>query len=109
MQFSRITSSVVDLEIWSTSSRGFSFVISKGSRNGPGLHGQPGFVATWRPLYLNRPVIKVGGSPFHTFAEAEKACQAMLTHLTSLSRPDKPADLVRMREAEKRTKEAEKE
>ena len=25
---------------------------------------------------------RVGGSPFKTFAEAEKACEAMLAHLT---------------------------
>ena len=25
---------------------------------------------------------RVGGSPFRTFAEAEKACEAMLVHLT---------------------------
>ena len=63
--------------------RGFSFVISKESRSGPGLHGPPGFVASWRPIDVNKPAIKVGGSPFDTFAEAEKACEAFLSHLTS--------------------------
>jgi hypothetical protein len=60
----------------------FRSVISNESRSGPGLHGQPGFVASWRPLYLNRPAIRVGGSPFKTFAEAESACETFLTHLT---------------------------
>jgi hypothetical protein len=82
MQFSRIISPVKDLEVWSASSCGFSFVISFERRTGPGLHGQPGFMASWRPLYLNRPAIKVGGSPFKTFADAEKACASFLIHLT---------------------------
>ena len=82
MQFSRLISPVEDLEIWSASSRGFSFVISNESRSGPGLHGPPGFVASWRPLYRNRPAIRVGGSPFKTFAEAESACATFLTYLT---------------------------
>ena len=80
MQFSRITS-FVDLQIWNATSNGFSFVISFESRNGPGLHGPPGFVASWRPIYQNRTAIKVGGSPFKTLAEAEKACITMLVHL----------------------------
>ncbi|SIO52047.1 hypothetical protein [Bradyrhizobium sp. Ash2021] len=71
-----------DLEIWSASDRGYSFVISNESRSGPGLHGQPGFVASWRPIHLNKPATRVGGSPFNTFAEAEKACEAFLEHLT---------------------------
>jgi hypothetical protein len=52
------------------------------SRSGPGLHGRPGFVASWRPIYQCRGAIKVGGSPFKTLAEAEVACTAMLAHLT---------------------------
>jgi hypothetical protein len=83
MQFSRIISPVEDLQIWNASSNGFSFVISFESRSGPGLHGRPGFVASWRPIYQSRCAIKVGGSPFGTFAEAEKACAAMLVHLIS--------------------------
>ncbi|MFB9267349.1 hypothetical protein ACFFWD_30080 [Bradyrhizobium erythrophlei] len=79
LQFHRATS---DLEIWSASDRGYSFVISHESRSGPGLHGQPGFVASWRPIDLNKPAIRVGGSPFDTFAEAETACEAFLKHLT---------------------------
>jgi hypothetical protein len=83
LHFSRLGAETEELKIWSASERGFSFVISYESRGGPGLHGQPGFVASWRPIYINRPAIRVGGSPFKTFAEAEKACEAMLVHLTS--------------------------
>jgi len=70
-----------DIEIWSATSDGFSFVISHGSRTGPGLHGRPGFMASWRPLYENRSAIRITGSPFETFAEAEQACNTMLEHL----------------------------
>jgi hypothetical protein len=62
--------------------RGFSFVISNESRGGPGLHGNPGFVASWRPIHINKTAIRVGGSPFKTYTEAETACEAMLAHLT---------------------------
>ncbi|MEH2501326.1 MULTISPECIES: hypothetical protein [unclassified Bradyrhizobium] len=82
LHFRRVAPAKEELEIWSASERGFSFVISHESTTGPGLHGRPGFVASWRPINLNRPAIKVGGSPFKTFAEAEKACEAMLAHLT---------------------------
>ncbi|MCA6111823.1 hypothetical protein J6497_32410 [Bradyrhizobium sp. CNPSo 4026] len=82
MQFSRVIGPTEDFQMWSANSYGFSFVISNESRSGPGLHGQPGFVASWRLIDLNRPAIRVGGSPFKTFAEAEKACEEMLKHLT---------------------------
>jgi hypothetical protein len=49
MEFTRVISSVADMEIWSGSSNGFSFVISYESRSGPGFHGRTGFVASWRP------------------------------------------------------------
>jgi hypothetical protein len=81
LHFSRVAPATEELEIWSASERGFSFVISNESSSGPGLHGQPGFVASWRPINFNRPAIRIGGSPFKTFAEAEKACEAMLAHL----------------------------
>jgi hypothetical protein len=81
LHFSRVGTVREELEIWSASERGFSFVISNESSSGPGLHGRPGFVASWRPIDINRPAIRVGGSPFKTFAEAEKACEAMLAHL----------------------------
>jgi hypothetical protein len=82
LHFSRIAPATEELEIWSASESGFSFVISNESRSGPGLHGQPGFVASWRPINSNRNAIRIGGSPFKTFAEAEKACEAMAAHLT---------------------------
>ena len=81
LNFNRVAPASEELEIWSATERDFSFVISNESRNGPGLHGQPGFVASWRPINFNRPAIRVGGSPFKTFAEAEKACETMLAHL----------------------------
>ena len=62
-------------------SNSFLFVISFESRSGPGFHGRLGFVASWRPIYQNRSAIKLGGSPFKTLAEAEKACTTMLVHL----------------------------
>jgi hypothetical protein len=76
---------VEDMEIWSADSEGFSFVISYESPTGPGLHGRPGYVASWRPLYQSRGAIRVVGSPFKTFAEAEDACNTMLNHLKSES------------------------
>jgi hypothetical protein len=51
------------------------------SRSGPVFHGNPGFVASWRPVHQNRSAVKVIGSPFKTFAEAEKASEAVLSHL----------------------------
>ncbi len=83
MQFSRIITLVEDIQIWNASSDGFSFVISYESRSGPGLHGNPGFVASWRPIYQNRFAVKVTGSPFETLTAAEQACEVMLGHLIS--------------------------
>jgi hypothetical protein len=83
MEFTRVISPVADMEIWSGSSNGFSFVISYESRNGPGFHGRTGFVASWRPIHHQKTsATKIGGSPFKTLAEAEEACEAMLGHLT---------------------------
>ena len=82
LHFSRVAPATEELEIWSAIELGYSFVISNESRSGPGLHGRPGFVASWRPVDLNRTAIRVGGSPFKTFAEAEKACEVMLVNLT---------------------------
>lgn len=78
LQFHR---SVQDMEIWSASSDGFSFVISFGSPRGPGFHGRSGYLASWRPLHKNQAAIKIGGSPFRTLAEAEGACRNMIEHL----------------------------
>ena len=78
MEFTRVISPVEDMEIWSASSDGFSFVISYESRSGPGFHGHTGYVASWRPLHRSPGAIKIGGSPFKTLAEAEEACEAIL-------------------------------
>jgi hypothetical protein len=83
MQFSRVITPVEDIQIWNASNNGFSFVISYESRSGPGLQGNPGFVASWRPLYQNRSAVKVIGSPFKTLTAAEQACEVMLGHLIS--------------------------
>ena len=81
MQFVRVISRVEDMEIWNANRNGFSFVISYASHSGPGLRGRAGFVASWRPIYQNRCAIKVGGSPFKSFTEAEEACKVMLGYL----------------------------
>ena len=82
LHFRRVGPATEELEIWSASEQGFSFVISNESSGGPGLRGKPGFVASWRPIHINKPAIKVGGSPFKTYAEAESACETMLAYLT---------------------------
>jgi hypothetical protein len=69
------------MEIWSAASDGFSFVISHENRTGPGLHGSPGFTASWRPLYQNKAATRIAGSPFETFAGAEAACNEQLERL----------------------------
>ena len=76
---------VEQIGIWSASSSdGFSFVVSYASRSGESLQGRPGFMATWRPLYANRPAIRIAGSPFNTFAEAEDACNSTLKVLRNV-------------------------
>jgi len=74
---------IENLEIWSAISDGFSFVISHESPVGPGFHGRPGFMATWRPLYQNGSAIRIKGAPFKTFAAAEEACNVALDQLTN--------------------------
>lgn len=74
-----------NMEIWSASSDGFSFVITYESPVGPGFHGQLGYVASWRPVHQSSSAIKIGGSPFNTLAEAEEACNTMLKYLTKQS------------------------
>ena len=78
LQFHR---AVEDMGIWIATSDSFSFVISYASRTGHGLHGRPGFMASWRPLYQKTSAIRITGSPFKTFAEAEDACDTMFAHL----------------------------
>ena len=80
LQFHR---AVETMEIWSASSGEYSFVISFENPAGPGFHGRTGYVASWRPVYSGRSAIKITGSPFKTFDEAEAACEAKLKHLTS--------------------------
>ena len=83
MRFSRVVTPVEAIQMWNASSNGFSFVISYESRSGPGFHGNPGFLASWRPIYRNTPAIKVIGSPFKTMTDAEQACEVMLGYLIS--------------------------
>jgi hypothetical protein len=71
-----------NIEIWSATSEGYSFVISHDSLTGPGLHGRAGYLASWRPDE-GRGAIRIAGSPFKTFDEAKAACDTMLKHLTS--------------------------
>ena len=82
LHFSPVNAPLRDLEIWQANSSEYSFSISNESRSGPWLHGKPGFVASWRSLYNNKPAITVQGSPFATFVEAEQACDAMLSYLS---------------------------
>jgi hypothetical protein len=81
VKFSRVVTPVEVIQVWNANSDGFSFVISFASRGGPGFRGNPGFLASWREIDQNRFAVKVIGSPFKTFQEAEKACQAVLGHL----------------------------
>ena len=60
LHFNRVGPATAELEIWSASERGFSFMVSHESSCGTELHGQPGFAASWRPIHINRP-IRVGG------------------------------------------------
>ena len=83
LHFSPINTPLRDLEIWHTDAGEYSFAISQESRNGPGLRGKPGFIASWRSRYSNRPAITVQGSPFATFVQAAEACERELLQLTS--------------------------
>jgi|tagenome__1003787_1003787.scaffolds.fasta_scaffold20198012_2 hypothetical protein len=68
---------VENIDVWSANSADISFVITFASPNGPGFHGRLGFLATWRPVYSIMGAVKITGSPFSNFAEAEAACRAM--------------------------------
>ena len=72
---------VENMDVWSASSADISFVITFASPTGPGFHGRHGFLASWRPLYSSRAAVEVTGSPFETFAEAERACNTKLGDL----------------------------
>jgi hypothetical protein len=79
LQFRRV---VDQMQIWSANSAGYSFTISFfESLSGPGFRKMPGYVASWRPLDQGRGAIKITGSPFRSFEEAEAACAAMLKNL----------------------------
>jgi hypothetical protein len=80
LQFHR---AVEKMEIWSATCDDYSFAISFESFSGPGFHRRPGYVGSWRLLYQGRGAIKIVGSPFKSFDEAEAAREAMLKHLTS--------------------------
>ena len=68
---------VENMEIWSASSDGFSFVITYESPAGPGFHGRLGYMASWRRIHQSIGAIKIGGSasasggsPWRTFSSA---------------------------------------
>ena len=75
LQFRR---AVENMEVWSASSADISFVITFASPTGSGFRGRRGFLASWRPLYSSTGAVKVIGSPFNTFADAEGACKTMV-------------------------------
>ena len=76
-------SSIQNLELWSAVRNGFSFVIGQESPAGMGFHGLPGYTATWRSLDdPNQRTIRIEGSPFKTFTDAEKVCNEILRQLT---------------------------
>jgi hypothetical protein len=81
LRFSRVITPVENIQIWHALASSYSFVISYESRDGPGLHGRPGYMASCRPTERNRPAFKVTGSPFNAFTDAERACQTILTFL----------------------------
>ncbi|PPQ15399.1 hypothetical protein CV770_31665 [Bradyrhizobium sp. AC87j1] len=82
LQFHR---AVEDMGIWSASSDGYSFVISFQSPTGHDSRGRLGYVASWRPLDQSRGSIRIFGSPFQSFADAESACNSMLNNLRDLN------------------------
>ena len=82
LNFNLVTTPLRDLEMWHANTSEYSFAISHENLSAPGLHDKPGFIASWRSLYNNKPAITVDGSPFATFVEAEEACEAMLMHLS---------------------------
>jgi hypothetical protein len=61
LQFHR---AVEDMEIWSATNEGYSFVTTYESPAGPGFHGRAGYMASWRPIYEGRGAIRITGSPF---------------------------------------------
>jgi hypothetical protein len=82
MQFHQ---AVANMDVWCANSADFSFVILFASPTGPRFHGRHGFLASWRPIYSSTGAVKVSGSPFNTFAEAEGACNMMLRQLEEVT------------------------
>lgn len=78
LQFHR---AVENMDVWSASRDDISFVITFASPSGPSFHGRRGFLASWRPLHSRIGAVKVIGSPFDTFSDAERACNTMLAVL----------------------------
>ena len=76
--FLQFHQAVEKMDVWSASSADISFVITFASPTGPGFHGRRGFLASWRPIYSSTGAVKLTGSPFNTFADAEAACNTML-------------------------------
>jgi hypothetical protein len=74
------------MDVWSASSADISFVITFASSTGSGFRGRRGFLASWRSLYSGIGAVKVIGSPFTTFVDAEGACNAMLIELKRIER-----------------------
>jgi hypothetical protein len=82
LHFGPVDTPLRDLQVWHAESSDYSFAISHESRKRPGLHGELGFIASWRPKRSDR-VVAIEGSPFATFEEAEKACALMLLNLSA--------------------------
>jgi hypothetical protein len=94
MEFTRVVSSIEEMEVWNASSNAASFVISFESRTGPGFHGETGYAVSWRPIDQSRSAVSVGGSPFGTLAKAKDACNAMAAILTRGARVNFDARVV---------------
>ena len=75
LQFHQV---IEHFDVWIASSADISFVITFASPTGPGFRGRQGFVASWRPVHARTGAVKVIGSPFKIFADAETACNDML-------------------------------
>jgi len=76
LHLGRVAPATEELEVRRASECGFSFVISYENTSGSGLHGPPGLIAAWRPIYINRHAIR-GRLP-----KPDNACNALLGHLT---------------------------
>jgi hypothetical protein len=82
LHFKPVDTPLRDLKVWHVEDGDYSFAISHEGRSGPGLRGQPGFIASWRRKRSSKSAVAIEGSPFATFEEAEKACELMSEHLS---------------------------